>query len=258
MITAILNVRQVLLTVSILFWTASSLTAQQGEPKQSADKTGKATAPKIDPAQLKRLAKDHEIWVDLKRRFVVIGGEVCLREGALEMFACSQGSKEHESVVAVKSPARFAHAALLAVGAKVGNVVRFSPEYKPASGTTIDIWVLWKDKDGMQRTVRAQDWIKNVRTDKPMKYDWVFAGSGFMVDEETGQRYYYADGGDFICVSNFSTATLDLPVKSSQDTADLLFAAFTKNIPPLETPVRLVLVPRLGKKPAAKSPAAPK
>ena len=81
-----------------------------------------------------------------------------------------------------------------------------------------------------------------------MTAKWVFAGSGFWTDERTGKRYYQAEAGDFICVSNFSTAMLDIPVESSQDNAELLFVANTKAIPPLGTPVRLVLTPKLEKK----------
>ncbi|GIW99335.1 MAG: hypothetical protein KatS3mg111_2668 [Pirellulaceae bacterium] len=50
-----------------------------------------------------------------------------------------------------------------------------------------------------------------------------------------------AEGGDLICVSNFSTATLDVPFESSQVNAGLMFAAFTERIPERGTPVRLVL-----------------
>ena len=251
--TLLENPRWIVIALLLGGLVSVPLSAQQSqEPGAASDETDKPAAPPLELEGLKRLAKDYDVWIDTKRKLVVVDGTVCLREGPLEMFACSKGSKEHESVVAVNSPARFIHAALLAVGAKVGNTVRFSPEYRPASGTTIDIWVLWKDKDGMNRKVKAQEWIKNIKTDRPMAYDWVFAGSGFTVDEESGERFYHADGGDFICVSNFSTATLDLPVKSSQDTSDLLFSAFTERIPALRTHIRLVLVPRVEKDKQAK------
>jgi len=193
---------------------------------------------------LVRIGKDAAVWIDPKRKVVVVDGEVVLREGQLEMFACPKSTKEHESVVAVYTKAYVVHAALLAVGAKTGHPVRFSPKYVPASGTEVDIVVSWTDKDGKRHKDRAQDWIRHVGTGKPMKHKWVFAGSGFWVDEETGQRHYQAEGGDLICVSNFSTATLDLPIKSSRENSDLLFECFSENIPPLGTKVRLVLVPK--------------
>ena len=63
-------------------------------------------------------------------------------------------------------------------------------------------------------------------------------------DEETGQEHYKANGGDLVCVSNFPTATLDLPVESSQANADLMFEAFTDRVPPRGTKVRVVFIPR--------------
>ena len=84
-----------------------------------------------------------------------------------------------------------------------------------------------------------------MRTEREMSQPWVFAGSRFWKDEETGEQYYQAEGGDFICVSNFGTAMLDIPIESSQSNLELAFAAFTERIPPLGTPVRLILKPKL-------------
>ena len=60
-------------------------------------------------------------------------------------------------------------------------------------------------------------------------------------DPETGKEYYQAESGDLICVSNFSTATLDVPLKSSDVNSGLMFAAFADRIPSEGTPIRLVL-----------------
>ena len=81
-----------------------------------------------------------------------------------------------------------------------------------------------------------------------MEHPWVFAGSGFWKDPETGEEFYMAEAGDLICVSNFSTATLDIPAKSSQVNEGLLFEANPDVVPPLGTPVRLVLKPKLEEK----------
>jgi hypothetical protein len=118
--------------------------------------------------------------------------------------------------------------------------------------------VLWKDKDGKKHSTRAQQWIRHVKSGKPMPHSWVFAGSGFWFDEQTKEKHYLAEGGDVICVSNFSSALLDLPISSSQANADLLFEAFTDHIPPRGTKVRLVLMPRAARpKAAVDPPAAP-
>jgi len=245
--------RTVLLVAGIMGVAAVPLVgvpAQAAAPSEapSDDRPATETPKRSGQSRLQRLTKDYDLWIDPKRKLVVVDGEVCLREGQLEMFACPQGTKEHESVVAVNCKAQYVHAALLAVGARPGQPVRFQPEYQPATGTEIDIYVLWKDKDGTKHTERAQQWVKYLKTGKAMPFPWVFAGSGFWTDPDTGERYYQADGGDFICVSNFPTAMLDLPVHSSQANEELLFTAFTEHIPPVGTKVRLVLIPKLDKK----------
>jgi len=222
------------------------------------DVTPAATTPEAPQEQLIKLSKDYDIWVDPRRKLVVVDGTVAIRDAGLEMFACPKGSKEHESVVAVNSSAQLVHAGLLAVGAIPGHPVQFNPKYVAATGTTIDILVLWQDEKGKHK-VRAQEWVKDAKTGEEMKHDWVFGGSTFWTDETTGEKYYHADGGDLICVSNFSTATLDLPIESSQANDALVYSAFTERIPPRGTKVRLVLIPRLEKKPkeatAADAPA---
>ncbi|MCA9228309.1 MAG: YdjY domain-containing protein [Pirellulaceae bacterium] len=224
-------------------------------PAEAADKPVEPTDTVADTndsdaaaSPLTRVAKDYDLWIDKERHLVVIDGKVVLREGPLEMFACSKGTKEHEAIVAVNAPARFVHAALLAIGAQPGKTVQFTPEYVAASGPEVDVWVLWKGDDGTKHKVRAQEWIKEAKTDKAMPYPFVFAGSSFWRDEETGEVYYQADAGDLVCVSNFTTAMLDIPVPSSQANTGLLFSAFTDRIPPRGTPIRLVLIPKLKPK----------
>jgi hypothetical protein len=221
------------------------------EPNAAPDKPAAGADPEdLTPAGLVKLSKAHDVWLDKKRKAIVIDGQVVLRDGQLEMFACPKGTKEHESVVALNCSPEEVHAGLLALGAKAGTPVQFNPAYKAATGNIVDVYVLWRDAAGKAQQVRAQQWIKHTKTGKAMPYDWVFAGSGFWRDEETGEQHYKANGGDFICVSNFPTAMLDLPVESSQANAELLFHAFTENIPPKGTKVRVVLIPRLEKKDA--------
>jgi len=50
-------------------------------------------------------------------------------------------------------------------------------------------------------------------------------------------------------VSNFPTATLDLPIESSQSNEALLFEVFEERVPPRGTPVEMLL--------SAADPAAP-
>jgi len=212
---------------------------------------GKSEPAAVEPPRLpepetgQAMPKPHRVWIDVKAREVFVDGYVSLQEGPLEMFACPTGTKEHESIVAVYSSAQIVHAALLAVGAKVGHPVKWDPKFEPPAGTEIGIEVRWLDQAGSWQSVRAQQWLRDYSTGKLMTNSWVFAGSGFWKDEETGQEYYLAEAGDLICVSNFSSATLDIPIQSSQMNDGLLFEANSNEIPAIGTPVRLVLKPKL-------------
>jgi hypothetical protein len=74
-----------------------------------------------------------------------------------------------------------------------------------------------------------------------MAADWVFVGSSFWKDETTGEEFYQADGGDLVCISNFPTATLDLPIASSQSNEALLFEVMEGVVPPRDTAVEMIL-----------------
>lgn len=244
---------------------AVSLSAQQqsepgSQPQQDRDGKKQKDSPK-DPLEkinrtlgdLRKLPED-QVWVDIKKKIVVIDGEICLRKGPLEMFACPPHTKEHESIVQAHARSFMVHTALLMVGAKPGKPVEWEPKYKPANGTRVEIMVHWLDKDGKHVKRRAQEMIRNVKTGKPMKAEWVFAGSEFYLNPNTKVRHYLADGGEMICVSNFTTAMMDLPIESTQSKEGLIFEALTDNIPPLKTPVRIVLKPVIEKEPKKKSP----
>ncbi len=193
-----------------------------------------------------RLQPKQPIWLSKDCMSVVMQSMVCQRQAPLEMFACLLGSKEHESVLAVPVEAYVVHTGLLATGAESGTPVRWDPHYAPPTGTEIEISMLWKDEEGKVQTARAQEWVRDVTTGKAMANPWVFAGSKMYMDEETGEKHYLADSsGELICVSNFPTATLDVPIESSDSNASLAFEAFTEKIPPLGTPVTLVLTPKL-------------
>lgn len=198
------------------------------------------------PERAVRLSPEADVWVDKESKQVVLEGRIVLSAGPLELFACPQQTKEHESIVAVRTKSYLVHAALLAVGAEAGGTVQYEPEYRPAQGTPIEIDVRWIDDQGQTHTVAAQEWVRDVRTGGAMNTSWVFAGSMFWDNPANGERIYLAEEGDLICVSNFPSATLDVPIPSSQANEALVFEAFTERIPPLQTRVLVVLKPRLA------------
>jgi hypothetical protein len=202
--------------------------------------------PAAEPApdrhpEWKRLSPQEEVWIDAQGRRVVVGGEIAIDKGPIEYFACPQGTKEHESIVATRSTARLVHAGLLAIGLVPGKPVSFDPAYVAAKGPVVRVTMRWRDEAGTVQELPAQEWIRDNRTGKPMQEQWVFAGSAFWTDSSDGKEYYQADGGDLVCLSNFPTAMLDLPIESSQSNEALLFDAFDGRVPPRGTAVEMIL-----------------
>ncbi|RMG02980.1 MAG: hypothetical protein D6741_02925 [Planctomycetota bacterium] len=213
------------------------------EPEPIEEKPVDLGPPLVDDLdRLQRLDPTYPVWVDPEKKAVVMVGTICQRQAPLELFACLRQSKEHESIVTIDTKAFLVHAGLLAIGLEPGHPVQFYPEYVPAEGPEVDIEVVWKDENGKIHRARAQDWVRRISDGTAMDYPWVFTGSQFLQDEETGKKYYYADStGELICVSNFPASVLDLPVESTSSNEGLLFEAFTERIPPLGTPVTLIL-----------------
>ena len=208
--------------------------------KSPAERLQEKLAP---PPNATRISKMSPLWIDVRSKRVFVDGYVAQREAFLEMFACDSETKEHESVLGVAAKSSEVHAALLAIGGQVGKTVRFDPEYVAATGQRIRIWLMWRDEEGNFKTADARQWVRNAESKQQLDRDWVFAGSDLWKDPSDGKEYYQADSGEMICVSNFSTALMDLPIASSDSNSALQFEAFTERIPPTGTFVRLMLVP---------------
>ncbi|MFP6613283.1 MAG: YdjY domain-containing protein [Pirellulales bacterium] len=200
------------------------------------------------PEHFHRIADKQDIWLDKQNRAVVAHGEICLREGLLELLICEEGGKTHESVIKVKGKPSTIHAGLLLVGGRQGTPVKFEPEHKPATGSEIDIFVKYVDTKGKVHEVPGQRFVRNKNTNKALTHPWVFAGSFFYEDDTIKKKLYMADeAGEFVCVVNFPSATLDLPIPSSQANENLMFDAFTENIPLVGTKVQVTFKPKIEK-----------
>jgi hypothetical protein len=299
----------------IVLFAAPCLVGSHGMRATAAD--GDA-APRLVP-----LTKNGAVLLDAPGRRVVLKGKVVLRQGLLEMLVCKKQTKEHESILSVDAPVFVVHTALLAIGAKPGTGVRYSPRFQPPTGQKIDVFLAWQDDKGKLHRVPAQQWIRHstrryhtivfdklpegleLPKDSDLKYDpktkelfwfgimsaaqrdallslskdetfraavrkihdesqirpmtehWVFAGSSFFVDDKTGDRLYEAEGGDVVCVANFTTAMLDVASESSsRGEESLVFEAWEDRIPPVGTEVSIELIP-VPDKPGAKQVPAP-
>src|SRR5262249_46333057 len=141
---------------------------------------------------------------------------------------------------------RHIHTALVTAGAKEGKPAKYlADKIQPPTGTKVKISLQY-EKKGKLVTESAGSWIRNAKTGKELKEDWVFAGSGFAknpIDPKKPDIYLANEDGDFICVSNFEDAMLDLPIPSPKDWSERFFEAIPERIPALETKVVVILEP---------------
>jgi len=299
-----------IIALAAVFVSVPFLNADDPAPKktQKAAKASSDSKPKTKKENegLVALNQQKTVLLDLEGKRLLLRTKVCLQEGVLEMLCCKKQTKEHESILSIDTQAKAIHAGLLAIGAKVGSPVKFTPKFQPPQGQKLNLYLQWKDQQGKLHREPAQDWVRTatsryftakldalpagvvidkkseLRYDEKykeliwfgqmsakirdeflskskekqfqaaikkfyqesqprvMKADWIFAGSGFSIDEMTGEKYYHAESGDLICVANFPTAIIDVSIASSSSgEGNLLFEANQTKIPQRGTPVTI-------------------
>lgn len=123
----------------------------------------KLPADLLEGSKLTPLNPQGTVLLDFPGKRVLLKTKVCLTRGALEMFLCLKQTKEHESILSIDSEAFTIHGALVALGAKEGRPVQFSPEYVAPSGDKIDVFVHWVDANGKLFRRPAQQWMRHSR-----------------------------------------------------------------------------------------------
>jgi len=184
-----------------------------------------------------------DIEVDLIERQVRLDAEVCLREGVLEFLLVAWQTKTHESILHTKAKPSHLHAALLMLGLAAGKPARWSGQdesarFLPPAGAKLAVDLLWKDGNGRSRRSAAGAWLRGAEGKKIIYPDkWIFVGSQILPDG----KYWAELDGEVISVTNFASAVIDVPFKSSNANDSREFFAKTGAIPPKGTKVRVVI-----------------
>lgn len=245
------------LALSLVAFMALAPAPARQEPKAEPRPEPLPEFPKLDPKNtVTALNPEKTIFAELagaegKKKSVRVGlvCEVCLREGALEVFLCKKGTKEHESIVRLDADAKFIHLALKLAGGEPGTPTQFidpkteEPKWKAATGSKVNVLVHYT-RDGKTFTHPAQEWIWDHKKKAAIPHDWVFAGSIIIKDPDNGREFYGANSGDIISISNFPYSLLEMPVEISKDDAQLTYEVKTDRVPPLLSKVWVILEPK--------------
>jgi hypothetical protein len=180
------------------------------------------------------------VRIDWADRAVEVEARVVLREGPLELLACTPGTREHESILVVRGRPTHIYQAMGLVGLNSGSPVRYDEKEQrliPPAGQPLDLSIRY-DLGGAARTVPAERWLWDVkRRTTPESVPWVFAGSRLLRDGQLGAE---ADG-TVACVVDFSTALIAIGALHTADNEALWLAANAKEIPAVGAPCTLVI-----------------
>ena len=209
--------------------------------------------------------------IDVRNRCVDIDATVCLDQGSLELVACTKGSKEHESIVAVDARPMHIHTALLLLGANNGNpAMRKQLDEEdgrwvdlPPGGDPIDAYLVFKNSEGnvLERPVsdfvapehRRADEIGVVENsgeegkaeqDNELSHEFLFAGSQLLDDGKRPRRYLADMSGHVISIATFGDELLCLPGVRNHAIGALLWRVDSTHLPGVGSKVTLRLRPK--------------
>lgn len=223
------------------------------------------------------------ILLDLQARCVDVESVVCLEEGTLELVACTKGSKEHESIVAIGAKPMHVHTALLLLGAEPGNpamrkmIDDAAPRWihLPPRGGPVAVSLVCKDKEGKLVERPISEFITRAAGNSDPRPDegevwkgrkfptdtFLFAGSQLRGEGE-GPRSYLSDlSGNVISLATFGDELLCLPGVYGHENGALMWEVDSTHLPAVGTKITLRLRPLVKRAPKptqnGKPPSAP-
>jgi hypothetical protein len=258
-------------TLVCLLLVVLPVASHGGKPAPVNDPTA-GPARNISPelrAALEKL-KLPGVKINLEEWCVDVDSRVCLKEGLLELIACTKDTKEHESIIVIDAKPSHVHTALLLIGAKPGNPAQrqpIDPEMTrfrdiPPSGGPVNVFLAFKDPEGKQVEFPISDFIKRADDHdgspepateggdgKFPTHTFLFAGS-ILVGEGDGPRQYLCDSnGNVISISTFGDELLCLAGFHEQANGALMWQVDGTKLPAVDSKIILRLRPAEGKKP---------
>ena len=212
--------------------------------------------------------------LDLNKKCIDLEATICLDDGLLELVACTKGSKEHESIVAVSARAMHIHTALLLLGANNGHPAmrkQVGREKKrwinvPPKGDEIRVFLITTSATGKQIERPISDFIirSKLRVDEvdgtviaapneakktavtakeQFSNTFLFVGSHLRKTGKGPPQYLADSSGNVISIATFGDELLCLPFHETQENNALMWRIKPKSLPKAGTQVILRLRP---------------
>lgn len=186
------------------------------------------------------------VQVDRHAHTVVVDATVALDTGWLEQAVCSVGTREHESILTVAAPPSTLHAALLLAGFQPGHPGSWRGQARvPPAGDALSLCVR---VNGAETPLAA--WVHDpVRGAVFPDQAWVFAGSAIRPNTRAmgpGEHYVADMTGSVVGIVTFGDEVIAFEqVLSDQADVDApTWQVRTSAVPPVGTPVQLIIRPR--------------
>ncbi len=165
-----------------------------------------------DSGELDRMLASGGVDLDRDSGVIRTRGAICQTESLIEFLAVGEGGRDHESLLFVDCAPSLLNAALLSLGLEPGRPFRIVEKaeatepggldygneeeplvYYPPDGTRVYLYVEW-EREGETVRYPAESLLLDRSTGQPMPADgWVFLGSRFALDEQTGEDVFVAD-----------------------------------------------------------------
>jgi hypothetical protein len=198
------------------------------------------------------------VIVDTAEKLVRVPCRVNMHRGMIEFMAVASEGKLHESVLLAEAEPLHIHLALLLLGLDPGKGARYHGDLEPPSGPGVEARVEWhapapapgrassglappSAEPGHLATARLEEFAWDIPARRPMPpVAWLFTGSmppgpGPRIEEERSVVATYRDPG----------AVLTNPLPTGAD--DTVYKVNERLVPPVGTPVTLLLRPEAGK-----------
>ncbi len=243
----------------------------RGDEPSPADKSAQVVEPTPGNVATKPARKNVKLpglLINFQQRCVDLESSVCLDRGFLELIACTKGSKEHESIVALTARPMHIHTALLLLGINSGNPAMRKPIDKqgtrwidiPPKGDPVRVSLVFKSSKGKMVEYPISDFITRSEMSPDEKADsdtddadedtefphtFLFAGS-LLRGEGPGPRKYLADhSGNVISIATFGDELLCLPGVQSHENGALMWQVDATELPEVGSKVTLRLRPQV-------------